>query len=313
MYDFIGDIHGYADELKALLEKLDYRRTGGVYRHPTRKVFFIGDFIDRGPKIRETLQIVKSMIDNNQALAVMGNHEFNAICYNMTLKSGDFLRQHSEKNIKQHAETVKQFANYTAEYEAYIQWFKTLPLFYEGSGFRAVHACWDADHVKIINRTINSYLTSSGLTDEFFIAACARCADFYTVVQGTLKGKEIMLPKGIRFTDKDGHKRNEVRIRWWLNPVGRPWKELSIHFDPALPDDLVDQSSIKSANHYADYEIPVFFGHYWYTGYPQILRNNVCCLDYSVAKKGKLVAYRFGGEKALDNGNFVFIDNKLRN
>ncbi|MFO1021594.1 MAG: hypothetical protein U0903_12990 [Planctomycetales bacterium] len=49
MYDLIGDVHGYANELVALLEALGYRRTGGVYAHPERKVIFLGDFIDRGP------------------------------------------------------------------------------------------------------------------------------------------------------------------------------------------------------------------------------------------------------------------------
>ncbi|EKD81612.1 MAG: Metallophosphoesterase [uncultured bacterium] len=309
MYDFIGDIHGHADELRALLEKLGYRQTGGVYRHPARKVFFTGDFIDRGPKIRETLQIVKGMIDHEQALTVMGNHEFNAVCYNMSIEPDGFLRKHSEKNVKQHAETLRQFSSCQSEYEAYVRWFRTLPLFYEGEGFRVVHACWDARHVKEIARALPFYSGDSGLTDEFFTAACAKGTEFYTVVQDTLKGKEVMLPEGIRFEDKDGHKRSEVRIRWWLDPLGKPWKEMSIHHDPALPDDHVEPGAIKSADHYAEHEIPVFFGHYWYTGCPQILRNNVCCLDYSVAKQGKLVAYRFNGEKALTNDNFVHVDN----
>lgn len=44
-------------------------------------MIFLGDFIDRGPKIRETLQIVRAMVDAGTALAVMGNHEYNAICF----------------------------------------------------------------------------------------------------------------------------------------------------------------------------------------------------------------------------------------
>ena len=34
MYDLIGDIHGYASELKALLAKMDYQVTDGIWRHP---------------------------------------------------------------------------------------------------------------------------------------------------------------------------------------------------------------------------------------------------------------------------------------
>ena len=49
MYDLIGDIHGRAVELEALLIKLSYRRVGAGYRHEKRKVIYLGDFIDRGP------------------------------------------------------------------------------------------------------------------------------------------------------------------------------------------------------------------------------------------------------------------------
>ena len=78
-YDLIGDIHGHADELIALLKKLGYSLINGVYNHPDRKIIFLGDYIDRGPQIRKTLQIVKDMVDAGNALAIMGNHEFNAL------------------------------------------------------------------------------------------------------------------------------------------------------------------------------------------------------------------------------------------
>jgi Calcineurin-like phosphoesterase len=61
MYDLIGDIHGYADELVELLETLGYQKSQGTYRHPERKVIFLGDFIDRGPKILQVLGIVRPM------------------------------------------------------------------------------------------------------------------------------------------------------------------------------------------------------------------------------------------------------------
>mgnify|MGYP001821969897 CR=1 FL=1 len=34
--DVVGDIHGYADHLKALLEQMGYRKTKGAYRHDAR-------------------------------------------------------------------------------------------------------------------------------------------------------------------------------------------------------------------------------------------------------------------------------------
>jgi len=44
-------------------------------------VIFLGDFIDRGPKIREVLESVRSMVYEQAALAVMGDHELNALAF----------------------------------------------------------------------------------------------------------------------------------------------------------------------------------------------------------------------------------------
>ena len=55
--DFIGDVHGHCDELRALLQKLGYVESEGAFRYPggERSVVFLGDYVDRGPKVRETL------------------------------------------------------------------------------------------------------------------------------------------------------------------------------------------------------------------------------------------------------------------
>lgn len=79
MYDLIGDIHGFASELKCLLRKLGYQEREGTWQHPERRVIFLGDFVDRGPEQVETIQIAQRMVEEGYALAVMGNHEFNAV------------------------------------------------------------------------------------------------------------------------------------------------------------------------------------------------------------------------------------------
>lgn len=62
-YDIVGDIHGHADELEALLRRLGYLEIAGRYRHPGgRKVIFLGDYLDYGSKIRRVLQIVRAMV-----------------------------------------------------------------------------------------------------------------------------------------------------------------------------------------------------------------------------------------------------------
>lgn len=96
-YDIIGDVHGYAKTLETLLQKLDYKNIDGCWCHPERTAVFVGDLIDRGPENLRTLQIVKSMTDNNRALVVMGNHEYNALCFHTSYGHRGFLRPHSKK------------------------------------------------------------------------------------------------------------------------------------------------------------------------------------------------------------------------
>ena len=62
MYDLIGDIHGHATELKQLLQKLGYTLEEGGYRHPERKVIFLGDFIDRGTAVSYTHLTLPTML-----------------------------------------------------------------------------------------------------------------------------------------------------------------------------------------------------------------------------------------------------------
>jgi protein phosphatase len=85
-FDIIGDVHGCADELEELLERLGYevreRRegpglsTGPTYvHHDGRKAVFLGDLVDRGPRVLDSLRIAHNMVEAGSGLAVSGNHE----------------------------------------------------------------------------------------------------------------------------------------------------------------------------------------------------------------------------------------------
>ena len=165
MHDLIGDIHGHADALQQLLTSLGYSRQKGVYRHPERRAIFLGDFIDRGPQIRETLEIVRPMVDAGSALAVMGNHELNALAFHTPNpdEPGCHLRPHNEKNSNQHAETMRQVP--AGELASYLSWFRTLPMWLDLDRLRVVHACWDETQVGKIGGPV---------TDEFLHSACRK-------------------------------------------------------------------------------------------------------------------------------------------
>ncbi len=85
-FDLIGDVHGCCDELETLLLRLGYVPTPapGValadgapcYVHPEgRRAIFLGDLVDRGPRVLDTLRLVKTMVEGGSALCVPGKHD----------------------------------------------------------------------------------------------------------------------------------------------------------------------------------------------------------------------------------------------
>lgn len=76
-FDLVGDVHGCYDELCELLAALGYREDAQTgMRHPGgRRVIFLGDLVDRGPKVVETVTLVRRMVAAGQALCVPGNHD----------------------------------------------------------------------------------------------------------------------------------------------------------------------------------------------------------------------------------------------
>ena len=75
-FDIIGDIHGCADELETLLGVLGYENNGDNWHHPEkRRVIFLGDLVDRGPRVVGVLRIVMAMCESENALCVPGNHD----------------------------------------------------------------------------------------------------------------------------------------------------------------------------------------------------------------------------------------------
>ena len=307
MYDLIGDIHGHADELLQLLEVLSYQKKQGVYEHPERKVIFLGDFIDRGPQIRQVLEIVRRMVDQGSALAVMGNHEFNALAFHTEHlhRTEAFLRKRDLKNIRQHGQTILQLTDKVLGES--IEWFRTLPMWLDRDGLRVVHACWDDKAIATIQAARPH---GEALTADFLHAACEPGNALFDAVEIVLKGKEAALPLGQSFEDKDGHVRTATRVRWFVPPHGQTYRTYALT-DKINCDLKLEQSTIDDAVPYPLDAKPVFVGHYWLSGsQPELLADNVACVDYSVAKKGFLCAYRWSGEQKLNNDNFLWAGNE---
>jgi hypothetical protein len=297
-YDIVGDIHGHADPLHRLMGKLGYVELEGVFRHPERKMIFVGDFIDRGPEQREVLRIGRSMCDAESASS--GNHEFNAIGWAAQNEDGGFLRSHSAKNGHQHAEFLRQLEADSSDHKDAVRWFRGLPIWLDLPGLRVVHACWHEPSRAALMPFLDEHgrFTEVGLRESYRHGSNA-----HTAADILLKGPEQRLPEGIHFFDKDGHKREEVRLRWW-DQGATTFRKAALGLEgreSELPDSILPRDFRYHES------TPVFFGHYWLNGSPAITAPNAACLDFSVARKGYLTAYRWSGENELNKQSLVSV------
>lgn len=110
-FDIIGDLHGCHDELEILLRKLGYQENPSEietiigmsrpWHHPDgRQAVFLGDYLDRGPRILDTLAKVQAMVAFGSALAVQGNHEMRVV------KHFRASRQEHRPNLEQTLEEL---------------------------------------------------------------------------------------------------------------------------------------------------------------------------------------------------------------
>ncbi len=84
-FDIIGDVHGCTDELEALLGALGYRltwhhdregeRTVEVVAPKGRRLVFVGDLVDRGPRSPDALRIAMAATEAGIGFAIPGNHD----------------------------------------------------------------------------------------------------------------------------------------------------------------------------------------------------------------------------------------------
>ena len=303
-YDFIGDVHGKAEQLKRLLSKLGYRLKDGAWRHPTRTAVFVGDLVDRGPEQVETLMLVRRMVDAGAALCVMGNHEHNAIGWvtpHPTL-TGEFSRLRRPYHRIQHEEFLQEVEHLPEVHADLIAWMSRLPVLLElPEGIRVAHAVWDERHTPVIA----AYCDSEGrLTEEGLALSFRRGHPLHTACEVVMKGVEAELPEEAAFVDAiTGKVRRHVRLAWW-HPSAQ-LRECALPMPGGDPMEFPDievgseQRPVLSASHLH------FIGHYWLCGAPEPLSPLVASVDYSGGQGMPLTAYRWEGERTLQARHFV--------
>jgi hypothetical protein len=247
---------------------------------------------------------VRRMVEAGSARCVMGNHEFNAIAWATPDPEhpGKFLRDHHKPGNREQHQAFLDEVECTPHQKEITDWFKTLPLWLDLADLRIVHACW---HQMSMDRLQPLMGPEQTLTNELILLASRKEHWAYQAIETICKGPEVELPAGISFKDKEGKVRTEVRVRWWQADLSTyrqaaigPPEEMQMIPDVPMPTERVGHPYVGP---------PVLFGHYWFTGTPTVISPRFACLDYSAARQGPLVAYRWDGETELRSENLAWV------
>lgn len=141
--DIIGDIHGEIGALRQLLEHLN-RDTAA---EPARKLVFIGDLCDRGPNSIAVIQLVRDLVSQGRAYAILGNHEINLLMDDAKDGSGWFFEERSRSDQAYYAPFTQATSEERTEIRAF---FSQCPLALQSPSLRIVHAAWDPDAITAI-------------------------------------------------------------------------------------------------------------------------------------------------------------------
>ena len=299
-YDIIGDVHGQAAALARLLSKLGYDDWG---HHPEgRQAIFIGDLNDKGPDSLLVAARVEAWVDAGRALAVLGNHELNAIAWNLRGPDGKWLRPHTKRNRHQHATHLAEGKRDPWGYRRSLALYRRLPTHLDasrfGGEFRCVHACWHADSIAALDSEIDGPLSDAQIvrlyTDGDALDSARKLA---------LNAPLIALPRPAHYRDASGKLRREVRMRWWA-PNDANLLGLCLFSDSApAPKATLKALRKREPKSRITYDgRPVFFGHYHLKGKPALTSETAICTDFGAGSGRRLAAYRWsGGPVSADN------------
>lgn len=304
MYDIIGDVHGEFELLKKLLKQLGYVKSGGLFWHPERKAVFVGDFTNRGPGIRQTVQLIKKMVDEGAAFAILGNHEIYNILYHLKGNKKEPLLKQKSRRFNAVRQTVTQFKSYPEEWREIRKWLRTLPLFLELDGLRVVHAYWGNKNIEILKNNLTGDKVPKRIFRDVVLNPQSELSQ---AILQTTRGLHLIMPPDLKVFDHRKRYHRFFRIKWWQPPQGLTFKEWSFESKFRLPKYSIPPELYPDFELYPSDAPPVVFGHYCRGKGPYIIENNLCCVDACVSARKVLAAYRWSGEQILVPENLVMV------
>lgn len=305
MYDIIGDVHGQATLLKKLLLKLGYQKGENGYFHPERKAVFVGDFINRGHEIRKTIKLIRKMVRNGNAFAILGNHEINAILFDLKDVGGKPLIKEPRKSYLSLFKTINEYVDRPEQWEKHLRWMRSLPFFLELDNIRFVHACWSGSAIKIIREKLAEEQDVSDIFREYYKFPKSELSKSISILT---KGVDMKMPGDLKVVNNKGVIPLSFRLSWWKKPEGKTFREMSFESKFKLPGYTIPPEILPETFFYSKNEPPVFFGHYCRGRGPFIIKSNICCVDSCVSRTKVLTAYSWSGEKVLNQENLVHVN-----
>ena len=207
-FDIIGDVHGCFDELVELLKELGYEIStqpdGETVVEPPqgRKAIFVGDFVDRGPKVAEVLRLVMGMQKTEAALCVPGNHDVKLV---RALQGRNVNPTHGL------AESLSQLEEESAEFKTQITEF-----------LNGLVSHYVLDSGKLV-------VAHAGMKAELQGRASGRVREFALYGETTGETDEFGLPIRIDWADEY---RGNAMVVYGHTPVAEPqWVNRTINID----------------------------------------------------------------------------------
>lgn len=207
-FDIIGDIHGCYDELLELLQKIGYDikiDTDGktIVSHPEgRKVIFVGDYVDRGPKVVEVLRTVMDMHKNGVAICVPGNHD---------VKLARALRGKNVNRTHGLAESMSQLEKESEEFRSQVADF-----------IEGLISHYVLDDAKLV-------VAHAGMKQEMQGRASGRVREFALYGETTGETDEFGLPERLNWAEEY---RGTATVVYGHTPVPEPqWINRTINVD----------------------------------------------------------------------------------
>ena len=139
----IGDIHGCAIELGALITKLNLTEND--------LVVFLGDYIDRGPNSKGVIDLILDLRERCDVVTLMGNHESMLIDFldrPDTQGAGMFILNGGAATLLSYTEANEETFSFPQEH---LDFFRSLRITYETETHFFVHAGVPNTPLKSIN------------------------------------------------------------------------------------------------------------------------------------------------------------------